>query len=117
METGLEHRVSARGEKRLAGFQGGKADARLLNSGNKAGLRPGGRGKENNFCPPRARNVLITLDSGPEMEGNGNIWKGLSGPRCARSRFDRAWLRIGGVFWKEDGFAFTEAVGRRRGQA
>jgi len=76
METGLEHKVSARGEKRLAGFQDGKADARLLNSGNEARLRPGGKGK---LCPPRARNVLINHDSAPEMEGNGK-WKYLEGP-------------------------------------
>ncbi len=71
------------------------------------------RGEEKKFCWPRARRPLISLDSAPEMEGNGNIWKGLSGLRCARSRFDCARLRIGGVFWKKMASTLPKPVDRR----
>jgi hypothetical protein len=55
-------------------------------------------------------------DSSPEMEGNENTWNGLLGLRCARLRLDCAWLHTGGVFWKEEGFVFAEAVDRRTGR-
>jgi hypothetical protein len=103
-------------KKRLPDYSGGKAGVRLLNSGNEAGLRPGGRAKENNSCRPRARKALISLDSAPEMEGNGRLWKALPRVRCAKTRFDFALMARPGAFLKDNGFDFTESVDRRRGR-
>jgi len=119
MQIGVEHGVGARGEKPARRFSGRQADACLLNSGNEAGLRPGGRVKENNSCRPRARKALISLDSAPEMEGNGRLWKALPRVRCAKTRFDFALMARPGAFLKDNGFDFTEArkeagVGARR---
>ena len=70
-------------------------------------------GKEFFFQGPLARNSLISLDLAPEMEGNGNKWKGLLGLGCGGTRIDCAWLRARGAFLKDNGFDFTEAVDRQ----
>jgi len=93
IQARTEHKVGAGGEKAARGFRDGKAagdDAYLRNHRNETGLRPEGRGKENNFGRPCARKALINLDSAPEMEGNGKIWKGFSRRVCAKTPFKSA---------------------------
>ncbi len=45
--------------------------------------------------PPRK--ALISLESTPQKEGKGNVWKGLSGLSRTQSQFDWAWLPISGA--------------------
>jgi hypothetical protein len=45
------------------------------------------------------------------MEGKGRKWKGGSGLRCARRKFDCAWLGADGASWKHDGFDFPLSGG------
>ena len=44
------------------------------------------------------------------------LWKALPRIRWAKTRFDCALMARPGAFLKDDGFDFTEAVGRRRGR-
>jgi len=110
------NKVGAGGEKAARRFSGRQADARLRNYRNEAGLRPRGRGKKIisvGFTPCKA---LISLESTPEMEGNGKVWKALLRVRCAKMRFDCALMAPPGAFLKDNGFDFTESVDRRRGR-
>jgi hypothetical protein len=71
-------------------------------------LSSGKKGKEKIFFRPSHRNALMSLESVPEMEGKGRKWKGVSGLRCTRLKFDCARLGADGASWKDDDFDFPK---------
>ena len=112
-----EHEVDADGENAARVSRGGKADARLRNSRKRGRLPLAERGKGKILAGLAPRKALISLDSVPEIEGNGKIWKPLSRRLCEKTRFDCGVQRAPGAFLKEDGFAFTESHRSKKRQA
>ncbi len=66
--------------------------------GNEAGFLWRREGKEKILAGLAPRNALISLDSVPETEGNGKIWKPLSRRLCEKTRFDCGVQRVPGAF-------------------
>jgi hypothetical protein len=89
VEIGMSIKSSPPAEKRLGFLQ---AASSMLGVGilEKAELRRTESQERKIFGGLPAPKVLINLESAPEMEGNGNVWKGVSGLRCAQSDLDCA---------------------------